>query len=125
MLTRCRNQNFPGFYKHGGRGITVCDRWLHFENFLEAMGIRPQGTTLDRIDNSGNYEPGNCRWATIEQQNTNTRNTHFITFRGETLSISQWGRRLGISRGVISYRLLSGWSEEDALTRPVAANRVR
>ena len=73
MRTRCFNPNIKKFKNHGGRGITICDRWDDFQNFLSDMGERPSGLTLDRIDNDGNYEPGNCRWATWSQQNKNRR----------------------------------------------------
>lgn len=73
MRQRCRNPKAKGFRNYGGRGITVCDRWDDFETFVEDMGEKPPGTTLDRIDNDGNYEPSNCRWATAKEQLKNKR----------------------------------------------------
>jgi len=119
MLTRCTNPNFPGFYKHGGRGIRVCERWHSFENFLADMGERPSGKTLDRINNNGHYEPGNCRWATTAEQSVNTRQNHFLTFMGETMTLSQWTAKMGLRRGCIGERIARGWSVARALTEPV------
>jgi len=75
MKDRCTNQNHKSYNNYGGRGITVCERWMDFRNFLEDMGERPEGMSIDRIDVNGDYEPGNCRWATAEQQSLNKRNS--------------------------------------------------
>ena len=82
MKTRCQNPTNPGYARYGAKGIKVCERWQKFENFLADMGIRPEGTSLDRYpNNSGNYEPGNCRWATDEQQHEN---------RKPKIPVSEW-----------------------------------
>jgi hypothetical protein len=104
----------PRYYKD--EGVQICARWMEFANFLADMGQRPDGTTLDRIDNSKGYEPGNCRWATKEEQIKNRRNTRWIEFNGERLSAAEWAERTGIRRKTILHRLNLGWPVADALT---------
>lgn len=122
MKDRCYNKSRRSYYLYGGRGIRVCERWTHsFEAFLADMGFRPSPKhTLDRFpDQNGNYEPGNCRWATREQQTRNQRNTHYITYQNETLCMTDWAQRLGIHPATLSNRLnRSGWSVERAFTEP-------
>jgi hypothetical protein len=119
MLQRCRNANNSGYAIYGERGITVCPRWEVFENFLADMGERPDGMTLDRIDNDGHYEPDNCRWATPSEQSNNRRDNRLITFDGVTTSIGAWEKRLGLPPNLVRSRLAHGWSVEKALTTPV------
>ena len=88
MLQRCRNPHRNIYYMK--RGISVCERWRVYANFLEDMGERPPGTTLDRIDNDGNYEPGNCRWATPTVQANNKTTNRVIEFQGRRQTLSQW-----------------------------------
>ena len=103
------------YYDH----ITVCDRWQEYSNFLEDMGERPSGMTLDRIDNSVGYCPENCRWASHHQQFRNRRSNRWLSMGGETLCILDWSRLTGIGDRTIAARLDRGWSVEDALTKPV------
>jgi hypothetical protein len=124
MLDRCENVNYREYQDWGGRGIKVCERWHIFENFLADMGERPNGTTLDRIDNNGNYEPTNCRWATGKTQCNNRRNNTIITYKGETKTLQQWADETGIYSGTISMRINHyGWNIEKALTTPSLIKR--
>jgi hypothetical protein len=122
---RCRNPKSPDYYLYGGRGIKFCSRWDDFENFLNDMGLRPSmAYSLDRIDVNGDYEPGNCRWATQREQGNNTRCNRLLEFNGKSQSLAQWAREIGISRDTLGKRLESGWSVEKALTTPLKAERT-
>ena len=119
MKQRCSNPKARRFAEYGGRGISVCERWKDsFENFLADMGEPPTSKhSIDRIDVNGNYEPGNCRWATILEQAQNTRTNRNITFHGKTQSLSVWARELGIEPHTLIKRL-NKWPLETALTTP-------
>lgn len=118
MKERCANQE-DNYY--GGRGITVCERWLHsFENFLADMGERPfPGAQIDRIDNSKGYSPDNCRWSTRKENGRNKRNNVILTLKGESLTMIEWSEKLNIGIGLLKSRRRLKWSDEDILTKPV------
>lgn len=117
MLGRCYNTNNSSFHNYGGRGIKVCGRWREsFENFYADMGDRPPTRSIDRIDNSGNYEPTNCRWATPIEQASNLRKNRFIEFNGKRQTESQWSRELGISKDNIRRRREAGYPPEMILS---------
>lgn len=101
MKSRCRNENNQTYAEYGGRGITVCERWDKFMNFLSDMGVRPDGHSLDRINNDAGYSPDNCRWATRAEQNRNTRLTVNIEFNGVKKCITDWA----IDAGMTCYAL--------------------
>lgn len=123
MRVRCHDESSPGWSNYGGRGIVVCERWKDsFSQFLDDMGRAPSSKhSVDRIDNQGNYEPGNCRWATVEQQQRNRRNNRLVTHEGLTLSIIEWVERTGISHQTIRNRLKHGWTIQRTLTEPMRA----
>lgn len=116
MHRRCSDADDPKFKYYGGRGITVCARWADFTAFLADMGESPTGLTLERKNNDGHYEPGNCRWASRSEQQRNSRNAKFITFNGECLCVREWEQRLGLTHGALFHRLKRGWSIERAMT---------
>jgi hypothetical protein len=118
MLWRCKTTYGGTWEKYGARGIKVCDRWKTFAAFLADMGLRPEGTTLDRINNDGDYEPGNCRWATRRQQAQNTRRNIFVAFNGESLAVAEACRRAGVRRGLVMRRIELGWSPQRAFDTP-------
>lgn len=105
----------PQWKDYGGRGITVCARWQDFAAFYADMGKRPAGHTLDRINNDGNYEPGNCRWATRTEQQRNRRVTRWLTHEGETLPLCVWAERCQLSEHLVGQRLSRGWTVARAL----------
>lgn len=120
MRKRCDNPNSQDYKNYGARGITYDPRWSRFENFLEDMGVCPSGKTLDRIDNAGNYDSYNCRWATRSEQNSNTRKNVYITFQDRTQTAAQWARELGLSPSVISTRIRNyGLSNPEVILRPL------
>lgn len=116
MLSRCRTASNSAYADYGGRGITVCDRWLSYENFRADMGERPLGTSLDRINNDGNYEPANCRWATAVEQANNKRGCRYLEYQGQRLTATQWARKAGITPAALLKRIERGASIEKALS---------
>jgi hypothetical protein len=122
MRQRCLNPRNPNFRSYGGRGITICERWqASFAAFLADMGPRPSPQhSIDRVNNDGNYEPGNCRWALRVQQLNNHRRSHRITFNGETHTVAEWARLVNIPVNHLAARLgRLGWSPDRALITPV------
>ena len=133
MKSRCYYEKSKTFKYYGGRGIKVCDEWKNsfisfyewsMKNGYDENAERGQ-CTIDRIDVNGNYEPNNCRWATIKQQANNTRRNHFIEYNGKTQTVSQWANELGVEPDSIFNRLRKGFTEEEALTLKFNERRKR
>jgi len=122
MRKRCEVTTDPAYGNYGGRGIAVCERWLTFTNFLADMGDRPDGMSIDRIDNDGPYEPGNCRWATMAQQANNKRSNRRITFDGVTRTMTEWAHHYGVNLQTFRTRLNRGVPLPDAGRRPATRN---
>lgn len=116
MVQRCTNPKSTTWSKYGGKGITVCKRWLSFDNFLSDMGERPAGMSIDRINPRGSYTRSNCRWADSKQQGANQTKTRFITFQGRTLHLTAWAGELGINPSTLHGRL-KRWPAEIAMTK--------
>lgn len=118
MKSRCNLPSNPSYAWYGGRGIKVCARWERFENFIEDVGPRPGPTySLERIDVNQGYEPENVRWGTPIEQGRNRTDNRRIEYNGEVLTLSEWAERTGLSRAAIAYRIDSGWTLKDALSR--------
>lgn len=124
MIRRCHNHEDAAYKNYGGRGITVCKRWHKFENFYRDMGTRPEGKSLDRINNDKGYSKNNCRWATWEQQQNNRRNNKLIKYKNVTNSIGWWANKVGIHDQTLRDRIENKWPLELALkVKPNLANR--
>jgi hypothetical protein len=121
IIDRCCNINSNNYSIYGAKGISVCERWRSsFENFLEDMGERPPGTSIDRIDVLGNYEPGNCRWANAKTQARNRTNNTRYEHDGKNLTLAEWSEITGIKADTINRRIKKlGWPIKEALTRRV------
>lgn len=121
MKSRCFNPKNKRFKDYGFRGITVADTWMDFEKFYEwakQSGYK-EGLSIDRINNNGNYEPSNCRWATSGEQAINKRNNIKIKFRGTEKTLSEWCADFGLKYGTAKSRILRGWDIETAFLKPI------
>lgn len=127
MKERCSRPIGDHAARYHDRGIRVCDRWREsFENFLADMGLRPSPRhSIDRIDNNGNYEPGNCRWATTKEQACNRTNSRRIKLDGMAMTIAEAAERTGLKFATIYSRLEDGWSDDEALTLSTSRKRDR
>lgn len=122
MKQRCYYQKYIDYYAYGGRGIKVCDEWLHsfqaFAHWASTSGYN-DSLSIDRINVDGDYTPQNCRWATDIEQANNRHNNHYLLYHGEKHSLAEWSRIKNISYAALKSRIALGWSVEDALERPV------
>ena len=118
MMDRCYREKNCNYNRYGARGIEVCEEWHNIENFEKWVEANPyfEGATIDRIDVNGNYEPSNCRWSTMKKQCNNRSNTLYITYNGETHTISEWAEITGINRSTLNNRYYKGWTIESMLT---------
>ncbi len=121
---RCRNPNHREWKDYGGRGITVCERWNVFLNFLQDMGVKPSpDLSIERIDNNAGYCKENCIWATRRVQNRNTRRNIILTFNGKSQTLKDWATEFGINHNTLGFRILRGWPMEKALAQPKPSKR--
>lgn len=124
MRSRCERPTNHAYANYGGRGIKVCERWQTFENFLADMGPMPDSMELDRINVNGDYEPGNCRWATPRDQSRNKRNNLLIEYDGRTQCLTAWAEELGIAKCTLYRRIvLKKMPVDDAFSTPVMSAR--
>ena len=127
MRDRCENPNSPGYARYGARGITVCDRWKRFENFIADMGLRPsRAHSMERKRNDLGYSPENCVWATSREQSRNRRSNINVTINGVTRCLKDWCNLLGVPYKRALQRIkYSGWSPDKALTEPKVTKQLR
>lgn len=123
MRDRCSNPRNASYKDYGARGITVCERWESFDNFMADMGIKPAGMSIERIENDGNYAPGNCIWADKRVQANNRRSSKIIKYKGAEYTMSELAAKFDIRLGTLWHRLKSGWDIEDALHTDVVIGR--
>lgn len=120
MIRKCEQPRHSDYKYYGARGIKVCDRWHIFNFFVEDMGLRPEGLTLERQDNDGDYEPSNCVWATRQAQTENRRATALVEWQGRSMTVAAWEREFGWKAGVLKARLNRlGYTLEEAFTKSV------
>ena len=128
MISRCTQPSNPAFAHYKKRGIKFCTRWRSFENFFADMGERQSGTSLDRWpDNDGNYEPGNCRWATKREQANNRVTNLWFSYRGKDYTLADLARATGVQKETLRCRLVrpGGWSVKDAVETPTIPRQLR
>jgi hypothetical protein len=122
MRSRCRNPNVPCYPSYGGRGVKVCERWDSFANFFADMGAAPSPAhTVDRIDGDGDYEPGNCRWATRAEQSNNLRSNILVEINGIKRTVAVWARHYGVKLDAAYHRIASGWEPHIAVSAPLGS----
>ena len=119
MRQRCLNPRIPNYHRYGGRGIKICKEWDNFETFLEDMGLKPSpDRSIERRNNDGDYEPGNCYWAIREDQDNNKERSVKVTYNGTTKTLTQWARQLGLDYEVVRTRWRYGWEPKDIFESP-------
>jgi hypothetical protein len=123
MMRRCFDSKNKDFARYGGRGITVCEKWKDFKKFQKDMGDRPEGYSLDRIDNDGNYEPSNCRWATRKEQQNNMSCNLKFNINGKEYRFKELCEELKIKPTTLRLRLHRGWPIERAISEPINNKR--
>ena len=123
MIRRCENPSSDCYARYGGRGITVCERWKNFDLFYQDMWPRPEGMTLERVDNDKGYNPENVKWATRKEQAQNRRGQQLLVINGEAKTMPQWAAQAGLRYTTVFARVSRGWSLENALSRPTQKHK--